>query len=153
MSQPAFSFGADKLYVKLDKAAMLELRSGPDSAAGKFLGQLAIQLEGAIKKDLSQLGTGRSYRRTKAGLYHIASAPGSPPATDSGRLRSSITHEIGRDVDGLVARVGTNVKYAVYLEFGTRKMAARPFMRVNLAKLERSHKQIKVGKSGREDLL
>jgi len=40
---------------------------------------------------------------------------------DEGRLRSSITHEIVNDLAGhqLSARVGTNVFYAPYIEFGT----------------------------------
>jgi HK97 gp10 family phage protein len=48
---------------------------------------------------------------------------------DTGRLRASITHEVsvrGRDVTG---RVGTNVEYARYVEFGTRRMRARPYLR------------------------
>lgn len=45
---------------------------------------------------------------------------------DTGRLRNSITYEIGDD--GTVVRVGTNTQYAPYLEFGTRKMPARPFL-------------------------
>ena len=59
---------------------------------------------------------------------------------DTGRLRSSITHEFSwqySELDELVTRVGTNVNYAHYVEFGTykdfergiRKMAARPYLR------------------------
>tara|TARA_Y100000310_G_C20420567_1_gene686482 strand:+ start:218 stop:625 length:408 start_codon:yes stop_codon:yes gene_type:complete len=40
---------------------------------------------------------------------------------DTGRLRSSITHR----TMGLGAEVGTNVKYAEFVEFGTQKMEAR----------------------------
>ena len=43
---------------------------------------------------------------------------------DTGRLRSSITHEA--DEDGVV--VGTNVKYAVYQELGTRYQNPQPFL-------------------------
>lgn len=35
---------------------------------------------------------------------------------DSGQLRNSITHEV---IDGNVGRVGTNVEYAPYVEYGT----------------------------------
>lgn len=38
---------------------------------------------------------------------------------DTGQLRASITHE----VDGNVGVVGTNVEYAVYVEYGTGKEA------------------------------
>lgn len=50
-------------------------------------------------------------------------------AVDTGRLRSSISHGIRRDPGGLLAVVGTNVDYAPYVEFGTRYMAAQPFLR------------------------
>lgn len=47
---------------------------------------------------------------------------------DTGRLRSSITWRMEIDSDGLVAIVGTNVEYAIYVHEGTRYMAGRPFL-------------------------
>ena len=48
---------------------------------------------------------------------------------DTGRLRSSIMH---RDKDfgtnEPMIEVGTNVEYAPYVEFGTSKAAAQPFL-------------------------
>lgn len=38
---------------------------------------------------------------------------------DTGRLRSSITHELRQERGVPVVRVGTNVKYAVYVHEGT----------------------------------
>ena len=55
------------------------------------------------------------------------SAPGEPPGKDTGRLRASVSHEVDRGK--MVARVGTNVVYGKFLELGTRKMAARPWLR------------------------
>ena len=57
---------------------------------------------------------------------HRASAPGEPPATDTGYLVSNIFTNI--DTDGLGASVESRAEYSSYLEFGTQKMAARPFM-------------------------
>ena len=48
---------------------------------------------------------------------------------DTGRLRSSITHELRVDAEGLHAVVGTDVEYAAYVEFGTSRMHAQPFLR------------------------
>lgn len=48
---------------------------------------------------------------------------------DTGRLRSSITHETGREGGELVGRVGTNVDYAPHQELGTSRMAAQPYLR------------------------
>jgi HK97 gp10 family phage protein len=54
------------------------------------------------------------------------SAPGQPPNSDTGRLAQSIQWEI--DSDRLHAKVGTNLKYGAWLEFGTKTMAARPWL-------------------------
>ena len=43
---------------------------------------------------------------------------------DTGRLRNSITH----DVEGQTAIIGTNVEYAAYVELGTSRMGARPYL-------------------------
>lgn len=52
---------------------------------------------------------------------------------DTGRLRSSITHALDRDARGLVGVVGTDVDYAAYVELGTSKAGAQPFLRPALA--------------------
>ncbi|NLH62496.1 MAG: hypothetical protein GX452_13940 [Ignavibacteriales bacterium] len=46
---------------------------------------------------------------------------------DTGRLRASITHEISND--RLSAIIGTNVEYAPFVELGTSKMEAQPYLR------------------------
>ena len=56
---------------------------------------------------------------------HQSSAPGQYPASDTGRLASSVR----MDVVGPTAYVvGTNVEYGPMLEFGTSRMAARPWL-------------------------
>ncbi len=62
------------------------------------------------------------------------SPAGGPPGVDTGRLRTSITHEVERSGKEIIGRVGTNVDYAIPLEYGTSRMAARPFLRVGLNK-------------------
>jgi HK97 gp10 family phage protein len=44
---------------------------------------------------------------------------------DTGRLRNSITHT----EDGENAYIGTNVEYAPYVELGTSKQKAQPYLR------------------------
>ena len=45
---------------------------------------------------------------------------------DTGRLRSSIHADLAGN--GLSATVGTNVSYALFIEFGTRRARAQPFL-------------------------
>lgn len=53
------------------------------------------------------------------------SPEGGPPAIDTGLLSNSIDHRRISDLKGIVF---TNTEYAPHLEYGTVKMAPRPFM-------------------------
>lgn len=44
---------------------------------------------------------------------------------DTGNLRNSITHQMDGDT---TVEIGTSVEYAPYVELGTYKMAARPYI-------------------------
>lgn len=52
---------------------------------------------------------------------------------DTGRLRSSIQSRFGQDAHGHWGEVGTNVSYAAYVEYGTRRTKPQPFLRPALA--------------------
>lgn len=83
----------------------------------------------AINLILDTPKTGRLYvRRT---VTHQASAPGEPPASDTGTLVNRIN--VKPNLTKLSATVEANTAYAAYLEFGTARMAERPFMRPALA--------------------
>lgn len=69
--------------------------------------------------------TGKLYIR-RGRIKHRASAPGEAPASDTGTLVRSIV--INVDPIRLTASVGSNVLYAPYLELGTRRMKARPYL-------------------------
>lgn len=63
--------------------------------------------------------------RTGGGEYiHTASAEGDAPNTDTGRLVQSIQVEVNRKT----VDVGSTLDYASYLEFGTKRMVARPWL-------------------------
>jgi HK97 gp10 family phage protein len=79
-----------------------------------------------------QISRGKNKGKTKKVLGARGSnrsKPGQFPHKDFGRLRMSIA----QDHRGLITRVGTNVPYGKFLELGTAKMAARPFLRRTLA--------------------
>lgn len=63
-----------------------------------------------------------------SGKQHVPSAPGQPPNQDTGVLAGNIETELRFDGRGPVAEVSSNAPYSAPLEFGTSKMAARPFM-------------------------
>lgn len=42
---------------------------------------------------------------------------------DTGRLRSSITHHVNKESDGWIVRIGTDVNYAPFMEFGTGRLS------------------------------
>ena len=142
----------DKLVSKMEKLQVQALK-----ACGALL-------EREIKLSMKP-GTGNEYVR--GGKIHRASAPGQPPAVDTGRLRASITYNWSgsgrgrapiqnpsketKSNDGVgepaasrhevVVVVGTNVKYGRDLELGTTKIKPRPYLRPalenNRARLER----------------
>ncbi len=70
--------------------------------------------------------SGRLYRRGKT-VIHRASAPGEAPANDTGRLASAF--KASASPLSLEASVTAGTAYAAHLEYGTTKMAARPFLR------------------------
>lgn len=74
-----------------------------------LLKTLAFTCEATIKGDFS-IGS--------------PSSPGSTPAVDTGYLKNNVMTE---KVPGGYA-VASNADYSVHLEYGTRNMAARPFM-------------------------
>jgi HK97 gp10 family phage protein len=70
--------------------------------------------------------SGRVYKR--GAVTHRASAPGEAPATDTGRLANSITAYAGANGEAFTVAGRGTAKYAALLEFGTSKIAPRPFM-------------------------
>ena len=86
---------------------------------------LALMAQGEAQKSIRRgPKTGRVYKRGK--VYHQASAPGEAPANDLGNLVNKVKAEMTEE---LVASTLSLAPYSIHLEYGTRKMAARPFLR------------------------
>jgi HK97 gp10 family phage protein len=61
---------------------------------------------------------------------HRASAPGETPSVDTANLVNSIAMELVEvTATSAEANIGTGVEYGYWLEYGTERMEARPFMR------------------------
>ena len=80
-------------------------------------------------KSIQQQSQGNQVQRSRQGggtYTHTAAAKGNAPNTDTGKLVTSIAVEPNRG--GVFALVGSNLDYAGFLEFGTSKMDARPWL-------------------------
>jgi len=66
-----------------------------------------------------------------SGKGHVASLPGEPPNNDTGVLANNIETVL---VEPLLVEVSSNARYASALEYGTSKMAPRPYMAPAVAK-------------------
>lgn len=92
--------------VRLDDKAIDRLFAAPEGPVGKALVRATVRIEGNAKR-----------------LCPV----------DTGRLRASISHALDRDGRGLVGVVGTDVDYAPFVELGTSRAPAQPFLRPALA--------------------
>lgn len=102
-------------------------------------------IRGKSIKSIQTLSAGKSVTRyTNSGnpKKHVAAAENQAPNTDTGRLVKSIAVETRQD--GVY--VGSSLKYAKWLELGTSKMGARPWLLP--AKLASEKKIVKLMKSG-----
>lgn len=116
---------------------------------GQNLEKAAIYLKGKIKEALNTTGEpylasqgpgGRHYKNEEV------SAPGENPHKMIGNLQRSVAHAM--EPDKKTAYVGSNLDYALFLEVGTSKMAARPFFLPTLkAEADTISKIIATGKA------
>lgn len=86
----------------------------------------------ALKKIMREPKTGRIYERgpgQNLSPTHQASAPGEAPASDSGILAGSVKVVQPSRSFGYV---GTDRQYGFWLEYGTTRMQARPWLRPSL---------------------
>lgn len=81
-----------------NSAALTELLRGPTGGVARDLARRAARVESQAKQNTS-------------------ARPGPVPQT--GRLRASITYQLGVDGQGLLADIGTNVYYGAILELYT----------------------------------
>ena len=99
-----------------------------DDMAAQRMTEACIHVQNKTKEKLSGKRTGRVYRVPGTNRTYTASAPGEPPAVMTGQLRTSIKYRIVGDMK-VTGEVGSELKKAVELEFGTKKIKPRPFLR------------------------
>ena len=105
-------------------AARLKFMVGPEAVAG--VGRALYAAGQRIETQAARYITEGAI----SGKGHVPSRPGEPPNAD--------THVLDRNietvqVEPLKVEVSSNAPYAAALEFGTSKMAERPYMRPAVA--------------------
>ena len=97
-----------------------------------------VMVEKTAQESIKAGGTGILYQKYNPRVEHRASAPGQPPATDSGFLGQNITINVKTTADGtVVGQIVSAAPYSKALEFGTVNMQPRPFMQPALMKNKR----------------
>lgn len=92
-----------------------------------LMAEMAFDTQNEAVRSIQRGGrSGRTYKRR--GITHTASAAGEPPKSDTGQLVQNITVERHSKADYTVgSRKGA--PHGFWLEFGTRFMEARPWLK------------------------
>lgn len=118
MAKVNISIDGDKRFVQtidnFQKATPESLKRGFNLAGAIFVRDM--------KRKLS--GPGRFAGSTHGPISRLGTFPG----VRSGRLRGSVNAKVQMRAGSPELRVGPNVKYARFLEFGTSKMPEYPFV-------------------------
>ena len=90
--------------------------------------------------------SGRTYYVPGTRRTYTASSPGQPPAVATSDLLNSIETTVKGEGSEIIGTVGTKLPYGKMLEFGTRNMAPRPWLKPTLDKSISMIKEIFSGK-------
>jgi len=119
---------------KTTRTKFLTVKTGGTDYTPEFRFKLFRTLEGNLTMAAAYLEA--DYKKSFPDGAGLPSAPGSIPNVQTGHLRKTITWDTPR---AFVRRIGSSLKptagnasYAFYLEMGTGKMAARPWLNPGL---------------------
>lgn len=99
------------MRVNVDVSALRRLQQVTPQRAGAIVRKMAMDCQAEIVNNFSP---------------NKPSAPGDPPGVDTGNLKNSIVAVKGETTFTYLVQVGA--EYGADLEYGTSKMAARPFV-------------------------
>lgn len=120
--------GVDKFFKAAQKATKV-LEENRSYAVKES----TLRLHEEAVKIVSENEGGRDAVRYNPKRNVTVSKPGDPPHTDTGRLRQSIKFNYSEGV----GQVGSNLKYAAWLEFGTEGMSPRPWLSVAVERVSK----------------
>jgi len=104
-----------------------------DTASKRMLEAVQV-VRNQVLDTLSGSRSGRIYRVPGTRRAYTASSPGQPPAVATADLRQSVKVAVEIESRQVIGMVGTDAIQGKMTEFGTRKMAARPWLRISFEK-------------------
>jgi len=130
---------AKDFEVRVNKQRLEAIMRNLPSRTDDALDTLALEGKRIVQMSFNTSGAGRTYQR-RGGRFHVASVAGMPPNIDTGKLMNAIYIYTPKRFWRAISTGDT--EYAPMLEFGTSKMAARPFMRPMVIQLRKMIPQV-----------
>ena len=84
-------------------------------------------LEDQVEQALIAVGITAENNAKREITRAVYDTPESPSYVRTGRLRNSLTHSV--EMNEKAVYIGSAVEYAAYVELGTSRMRARPYLR------------------------
>lgn len=123
-----------------------EVMDSIEQAASQRMLEAVNEVRNQTLETLSGSRSGRTYKVPGTSRTYTASAPGEPPATATSELRQSVSVKVEGEGKKVIGSVGTDKIQGKMTEFGTRNMAARPWLRISFEKSMDKVKQILGGR-------
>lgn len=105
-----------------------------EDTAAKRMAEATQAVRTQVLETLSGSRSGRTYYVPGTKKAYTASAPGEPPAQATAELRQSVKVAVESEGKKVVGSVGTDKIQGLMTEFGTVKMAPRPWLKISFEK-------------------
>lgn len=108
------------------------------AASWKGLQRAVVFLWTSIQAALNTSANPQSVKRRGGGsrtVYTSPSKPGEPPHKRTGHLQRNVLYEFDEANKSAKVGVTQNAKYGMFLEVGTKRVAARPWLLATLNKV------------------
>jgi HK97 gp10 family phage protein len=112
--------------VRLNTSELDRLARALKTNARDIATAFAFQVEAAMKQD-APVDTGACRASIYTVTQEVDGFSGAASAAKSSNPNASVS-ALPRPSGKVIAHVGPSVEYAIYLEYGTSRMAARPFV-------------------------
>lgn len=121
---------ANRARITVDVSGMRQIEAKSPEEIDAWQSDVCEEMVAELKALINTSPPGRVYRRrnpvTGVRVQHVASMPDYPPNTFTGRLKEGIIHTKIRQY---VYIVYTIAPWAIFTEYGTKRMGARPLFR------------------------